>query len=100
MVPFVFLLRDGEGLHGDERIVSCVQGVSDWVQLLLILIGVREALVSSNSNQSKDKLHRFEFPPEHLLFCRFLNGDALQTVTVVVLLVFLLRVGVYGATSD
>ena len=34
------------GLWGDERIGACVQGVSDWVQLLLILIGVREALVS------------------------------------------------------
>ena len=64
--------------------------MSDRVQLLLVLIGVREPLVSSNSNQSKDKLHRFESPPEHLLFCRFLNGDALQTV-LVVLFVFLKR---------
>ena len=70
------------------------------MQLLLILIGVREALVSSNSNQSKDKLHWFDSPPEHPLFCRFLNGDALQTVLLVVLFVFLLRGGVYEATSE
>ena len=96
---FFFFLRGGGGLSGDERIVSCVQGVSDRVQLLLILIGVQEALFSLNSNQSKDKLHRFESPPERLLFCRFLNGDALQTVSLVVLFVFLLRGGVYEATS-
>ena len=74
--------------------------MSDRVQLLLVLIGVREPLVSSNSNPSKDKLHRFESPPEHRLFCRFFNGDALHTVLVVVLFVFLLRGGVYGATSE
>ena len=70
------------------------------MQLLLVLIGVREALVSSNSNQSKVKLHRFESPPEHLLFCSFLNGNVLQTVLLVVLFVFLLRGGVYEATSE
>ena len=70
------------------------------MQFLLILIGVREALVSSNSNQSKDKLHRFESLPEHRLFCGFLNGDALQTVLVVVLFVFFSRGGVYEVTSE
>ena len=44
------------------------------MQLLLFLFGVREALVLSNSNQYKDKLHRFESSPEHLLYCRFLTG--------------------------
>ena len=53
-----------------------------------------------NSNQHRDKLGRFESLPEHLLFCRFLNGDALQTVLVVVLFVFFSRGGVYGATSE
>ena len=53
-----------------------------------------------NSKQHRDKLGRFESLPEHLLFCRFLNGDALQTVLWVVLLVFLLRGGVYEATSE
>ena len=80
MVPFIFLFHGKGGLSGDELIVSCVQGVADLVQLLLILIGVREPLFSSNFNQSKDKLHLFESPPEHLLFCHFLNGDALRVV--------------------
>ena len=70
------------------------------MKLLLILIGVREPLLSSNSNQRKDKLHRFESPPEHLLFFCFLNGDALQTVLLVVLFVFLLQGGVYEAMSE
>ena len=42
----------------------------------------------------------FESPPEHLLFRCFLNGDALQTVVVVVVFVFFSRSGVYGATSE
>ena len=42
----------------------------------------------------------FESPPEPLLLCRFLNGDVLQTVLLVVLFVFLLRGGVYEATSE
>ena len=57
-------------------------------------------MVSSNSNQSKDKLHRFESPPEHLLFCCFLNGDALQIVLVVVLFVFFSEVGFMGRRAN
>ena len=52
------------------------------------------------SNQHRDKLVRFESLPQRLLFCRFLNGAALQSVLVVGLFVFFFLGGVYGATNE
>ena len=71
-----------------------------WYSLSLFWLAFENSWFRQIPIKTRVSGARFEFPPEHLLFCRFLNGDAIHTVLVVVLFVFFPRGGVYGATSE